>query len=290
MSDALYLGIDGGGTTSRARLADAEGRILGEGRAGSSNLTLGIDVAQKAIREATDKAFAAAGLPVSRQALVHAGLGLAGANVPWLAAEIGAAAFPFSSVSVASDAVAACLGAHDGQDGAILILGTGSQGLAIVGGQATAIGGWGFALGDDGSGAILGRAAIRAALLSHDGLAPSSALTGALLSRFHGDPGEAVVWARSATPRDYGGFAPLIFEHARSGDAVARGLIAESAASVATMLERLASLGAHRIALMGGLAEPIRPFLATSSAALLVVPRGDALDGALALARRGAPR
>jgi glucosamine kinase len=262
------------------------GRILGEGHAGSSNLTLGTEVAAVSIRQAADAAFAAAGLSADRMAETRAGFGLAGANVPSLVEALRAAPFPFQSIAIASDAVAACLGAHGGEDGAILILGTGSQGLALVGGKATAVGGWGFAIGDDGSGAILGRAAIRAAILSVDRLAPSSDLTVAIMGRFAGDPAAAVVWARTATPRDYGSFAPLVVELDREGDAVAARLMQASAASVMVMLDRLAGLGAGRIALMGGMAAPHRPLLDGRFDPLIVEPRGDAMDGALALARR----
>ena len=94
-------------------------------------------------------------------ARARAGLGLAGANLPSLAEAIRKIPLGFASVVVASDAVAACLGAHGGRDGAVLILGTGSQGLAILSGHATTIGGWGFALSDDASGATLGRSAVR---------------------------------------------------------------------------------------------------------------------------------
>jgi glucosamine kinase len=164
-------------------------------------------------------------------------------------------------------------------------LGTGSQGLAIVSGKETAVGGWGFALSDDASGAILGRAAIRAAILSIDGLAPSSDLTHLILARFHDDPGEAVLWSKTATPRDYGGFAPLVFE-AAGKDHVASYLIAEAVGSIVAMLDRLIHLGAPRIALMGGLAAPFRPFLPLRYDDILITPKGDALDGALTLARK----
>jgi glucosamine kinase len=286
MGGALYLGIDGGGTTSRARLADEDGLVLAEAAGGSSNLTLGIDTAAAALTEVTAKVIAAAGLPAGSHGRIHAGFGLAGANVPSLATGIRAASTGFASVAVASDAVAACLGAHGGEDGAILILGTGSQGLALIGGIETAIGGWGFALSDEGSGAILGRAGLRAAVLALDGLAPATAFTREAMGRFGGDPAAAVLWTKTATPRDYGAFAPLVFEHASRGDGVALGLVENSARSVAAMLDRLVALGAERIALMGGLAEPHRPYLPARLSGVLVAPQGDAMDGALALARR----
>ena len=62
MTGPYYLAIDGGGTNTRARLADTGGRIIGEGLSGSSNLTLGIETAGAAIAAAGDAAMKAAGL------------------------------------------------------------------------------------------------------------------------------------------------------------------------------------------------------------------------------------
>lgn len=286
MAERLFLGIDGGGTTSRARLTDADGIHLGEGRSGSSNLNMGIAPATEAILVAARQALAVAGLSDTRMGDIVGGFGLAGANIPALADELRSVPFPFSSFAVTSDAVVACLGAHGGEDGAILILGTGSQGLALVGGEIKAIGGWGFELSDEGSGAVLGRAAIRAAMLAVDGLAPASGLTETILARFANDPSIAAVWGKTATPGDFGSFAPLVFDHFAEGDPVAVELVAVSTGSVARMLNRLIEFGAQRIALMGGLARIYPPLLPADLQRYLVEPRGDAMDGALAFARR----
>lgn len=285
MSGPYFLAVDGGGTNTRARLSDQNGRILGEGLSGSSNLTLGTTITAPAIAEAGEKALEAAGLSPDAKAEVHAGMGLSGANVPALADGIRGFPFGYQSLALASDAVTACLGAHAGEDGGILILGTGSQGLALVAGKETTVGGWGFALSDDASGAILGRSAIRAAILSIDALAPSSDLTRLIMARFHDDPSEAVLWSQTATPRDYGSFAPLVFR-AAGGDSVADHLIGHAIGSIVGMLDRLIHLGAPRIALMGGLAAPYRPFLPTRYDDVLIEPKGDALDGAFRLAKQ----
>jgi len=285
MTHGLFLGVDGGGSGCRARLTDAAGRILGEGAGGAANLTLGVETAAASVRTAADAAFLSAGLPLSLQSDLRAGLGLAGANVPMLAVQARRAVWPFAAVTVASDAVAACLGAHGGGDGAILILGTGSQGLALVGGREITVGGWGFHLSDGGSGAALGRAALRAALLAFEDLAPRSALTAALMARFYDDPAAAALWAASAGPGDYAAFAPQVAAEAEARDPVATALMQASAAEAAALLDRLVELGAERIALMGGFAAPQRRWLPDRLGPVLVEPRGDALDGALALAR-----
>jgi glucosamine kinase len=286
MAQRLFLGIDGGGTTTRARLTDAVGTVLGEGRAGTSNLNMGIASAAESILAATREALFAAGLDDDALALITAGFGLAGANVQALANALRAHPFPFQHVSLASDAVTACLGAHGGGDGAILILGTGSQGLVMTDGVARTVGGWGFELSDEGSGAVLGRAAIRAAILSYDALLPSTGLTQSILARFEGDPSIAAVWGKSATPGDYGAFAPLVFQYAATGDSVAVELLTEATAAVDRMLDRLVALGASRIVLMGGLAATYAQHVRPDLQRCLVAQQGDALAGALALARQ----
>jgi glucosamine kinase len=287
MAEHLFLGVDGGGTTTRARLTDAAGTVLGEGRAGTSNLNMGIASAAESIIAATREALGNAGLDDVRMGDIVAGFGLAGANVQSLANALNAHPFPFARVTLASDAVTACLGAHDGEDGAILILGTGSQGLVLVDGEARTVGGWGFELSDEGSGAVLGRAAIRASILSYDGIIQPSGLTAAILARFENDPSIAAVWGKTATPGDYGAFAPVVFAHFDKDDPVAADLLKESSIAVGRLLDRLIALGATRISLMGGLADAYRPLLDARFATFLVPRKRDALDGALALAHRG---
>ncbi len=290
MSERFYLGIDGGGTTCRARVTDAAGRTLGEGVAGAANVTLGVDVSVAAILQAADSAFAAAGLDAAAKAKTRGGFGLAGANVPSLADGVRAARWPFAAIAVASDAEIACLGAHGGGDGAILIAGTGSQGLAIVGGKTTTVGGWGFAVSDDASGAILGRAAARAAVSAVDGLEQQTALTDAVMAGLGGSPAHAVEWAATAKPRDYAAFVPLVLDHAAQHDPVANQLLANAVAEAAHLLDRLVALGARRVCLMGGLTDVYLARLPERFATVMVPPQGDAMDGALALARTAVPK
>jgi glucosamine kinase len=278
------LGIDGGGTGCRARLADTAGKVLGEGVAGPANLLLGSEVSLDAVLQATHEALAAAGLPPSSLQHTHAGLGLAGANMPEHRRAFERLALPFARAALASDAEIACLGAHAGGDGAILILGTGSQGIVHTGGRFSTVGGWGFAVSDTGSGASLGRAAVRRALLAHEGVEPASDLTAAIMQRFDSEPTKMVEWAASAKPRDWAAFARMVFEHVQRGDPVAAALAAGTALEAERLVGRLAELGARSVCLMGGLAACIAPLLPRRFDALLASPRGDALDGALRLA------
>src|SRR5581483_8183636 len=143
MADELFLGIDGGATRCRARIRDLDGRALGEGHAGPANSRLGLEAAMREIVAAAGAAAREAGFAEGSLARLHAGLGLAGVTGPAEAATVMAAPHPFASVVVDNDAYAAWLGAFGGADGAILIVGTGTCGLAVVEGRRINVGGWG---------------------------------------------------------------------------------------------------------------------------------------------------
>ena len=277
------LGIDGGGTGCRARLVDAQGQVIGHGEAGPANLTLGAQTAKDAVLRATHAALAQAGLDERALPRTRAGLGLAGANAAPHRRAFEQVTLPFASWVLRSDAETACLGAHGGHDGAILILGTGSQGVVYRDGRFDTVGGWGFALSDSGSGAILGRAAVRRAFLAREGIEPGSPFTDTVMGRFGNDYNAMLEWASRARPREWAEFARTVFDHARQGDPVALQLARSSAASVERMLDRLIALGAARISLMGGVAQPTKSYLEARYAEVLVEPLGDALDGALLL-------
>jgi glucosamine kinase len=283
MDQACTLGVDGGGTRCRARLRDAQGRLLGEAEGGLANVYQDFEGALRSIVETARAACRAAGLPEDATALCRAGLGLAGVTDPARGEAVARAGLPFASVAVDNDAVIACLGAHAGGDGGIVIAGTGSAGLALVGGRRHAIGGWGFALGDDGSGAMIGRAGLRRAILAHDGLAARTALTDALLAAFADVPA-MVDWARTALSRDYGRFAPQVFAAARDGDPHGRAILAEAAAAIGAMVETLVAAGAPRVVLVGSVAKALAEDLPSGARAHLSKALADPLDGAILLA------
>ncbi|GGO76841.1 N-acetylglucosamine kinase [Marinobacterium nitratireducens] len=285
--DFYLLGVDGGGTSCRARLTDLDGRVLGEGQAGSANVRLGVDRAYASILQACGQALGAAGLDRSVLARIYAGFGLAGAVDEARKSQVLAFPNPFAGVVLETDAHAACLGAHAGADGGILILGTGSCALGYRDGGFLSVGGWGFMISDQGSGAWLGLNAVRQSLLAHEGVIAAGSLSRALMARFDDSPLALLNWSEQAQPGDYGAFAPLVLEQANAGDEMALGLVRQSAGEAGALVERLLALGMERICLMGGLAAAIEPWLSPAQRAHLVDAAGDAMDGALLLARRG---
>jgi len=289
MADTLFIGIDGGGTHCRARIRDRAGCLLGEGIGGPANLRLGPEVAMASIVAAAKAAAQAGGLHEGDLARAAVGLGMAGAIDDARNGQLLSQPHPFPRVAIDTDAYIAWLGAFAGGDGAILIIGTGSAGLAVVKGQRFNVGGWGNVISDDGSGNEIGKHAIRRALWAHDGMVPMTSLAKTILDRFDHQPPKIVAWADQARPTDFAQLAPLVLDHAGQGDALGVAVIEAAAEGAARIADRLLDAGAPGLSLLGGLAEPLRRWLPPRLQEKLVVPQGDAMEGALRLAHEAQP-
>jgi len=284
----LFVGVDGGGTGCRARIEDAEGNLLGTGIAGPAALRVGIEKSVGEVEKACRSALEEAGLGPDTLNSLRAAVGLAGVGRKGALEELVSRPHPFRSVVYTHDATIACIGAHNARDGGIVIVGTGSVGFALVAGREVRVGGYGFPISDEGSGADLGLHAIRIALRAYDERAVATSLTRDVMVRFNNDPFEAVAWMDQATATDYATFAPLVMRHADAGDAAARRIVRDAAEQIDDLVRRLVDSGASRIALLGGLASSMQPWLAPDVQRRLVPVEGDAVDGALHLARRAA--
>jgi glucosamine kinase len=158
-----------------------------------------------------------------------------------------------------------------------------------VQGREVKVGGYGFPISDEGSGADLGLRAIRLALRASDGRIAATRLTRDVMARFNDDPFAAVAWMDRATATDYATLAPLVMRHADAGDAVGRRIARAAAIQIDAIARRLVECGAPRIALAGGLASRMEPWLAPDVRRRLSPVEGDAVAGALLLARRQRP-
>jgi glucosamine kinase len=281
----LVLGIDGGGTSCRAALATASGETIGQGRSGPANIMTDLENARKNIVEAARLAFVDAGQDEALLPRTDAVLGLAGTNVGGYKQRL-EAILPFRRSLVESDAVIALNGALGDRDGAIAIIGTGSIFMARKGGQIQTIGGWGFMLGDLGGGARIGRDLLQETLLAHDDIRPGSALTRAVLERFEGDPREIVKFGASARPADFGGFAPMVFDHATRKDAVALRVLSRAIGDIEEALDALKLSPDQILCLLGGLSGLVSTHLSDRYLAMLRPPLRDALGGAVMMAAR----
>lgn len=276
------IGIDGGGTGTRAVLADRHGRELAQGRGGPSGLGLGIERAWASIGAACADAFTRAGFGFdwSQCAL---GCGLAGVNnAAWLAAFRAQA--PLGALAIESDAYTTVVGAHDGAPGLIVALGTGSIAAALdAAGACRIAGGFGFPSGDEASGAWLGVRALAYAQQALDGRVPRDAFADALLAETGAQDRDALVqWSCDANQTIYARLAPIVFAH--RAHPVAGTLIAQAGEEIGKMIDALDPQQALPVALCGGLADALAPAVPARHAARLRAPLDDSAHGALRLA------
>jgi glucosamine kinase len=285
-AEYFFIGIDGGASSCRARLRDMEGTLLGEGCGGPANIHLDLDLAKESIRTASRAAIRAAGLDERILHRAHAGVGLAGAGLKSACEQLRAGLTSFASSVVSTDAYIAWLGAHQGGNGGIVILGTGSCGLAVIDGRRIEVGGWGAEISDEAGGQRIGREALRRSLWTFDGRAERTKLSELILDRYLRDPAKIVSFAAKATPAQYAELAPLIFEYASRQDSLAVELVQETADFAVRIIDRLVAGGTLAISLVGGLAEPLASWLPVRVRSFLVPPQSDPLDGAILMARR----
>lgn len=285
VNSPLFLGVDGGGTKCRACLTDAEGNRLGMGNSGPANANQALRQAQDNIVLAAKNALKDAGLPVSLLGELVVGLGLAGVNLPSVHGAMSEWDHPFASLHFATDLHIACLGAHGRDEGAVIIIGTGSCGYARVDGQEVMLGGHGFPLGDKASGAWMGLEVVKAVLLAHDGLGPDTALRPAVEAAVQISGVALAEKMAKGSPRDYAQFAPMIFAAADQGDELARRILIEGSEYISALARKLLEFKPGRLSILGGAAEPMRAWLDADVIAQLAEPKGTPEQGAVLLAR-----
>jgi len=283
----FFIGVDGGGSGTRVRLARADGVEIAEGAGGPSALLHGIDNAWAAVDAAAAQAFrnASIGSDFPARARIAIGLGLAGVHNKQWAADFVAANPGYAQVALESDGHTTVLGAHAGQPGAIIALGTGSVGeIKLADGRHVEVGGWGFPSGDEAGGAWMGLRAINHVQQVLDGRMPANAFASDV-ARACGDAGDRNAvqhWLGHATQTTYAQLARIVLQHGESDD-TARAILLDAGRQVQLMADALDASGTLPIALCGGLAAPLRPYLPVSMLKRIVNPRGDSAAGALRL-------
>ncbi|WP_244814621.1 BadF/BadG/BcrA/BcrD ATPase family protein [Caballeronia sp. Lep1P3] len=283
--DGFLLGIDGGGSGTRVILADARGVELARATGGPSGLALGVERAWQSIGDACKRAFDAASLAFDWRDCAL-GCGLAGVNnADWLAAFLGSAP-PVRALGVESDAYTTVLGAHGGEPGVIVALGTGSIAASLDRAGACRIaGGYGFPSGDEASGAWLGLRAVVHLQRVLDGRLPADDWSRALLRHTGAtDRDSLVVWLCASNQTAYATLAPCVFEF-RDHPAAAQ-LLAQAGREIEMLVAALDPAGVMPVALCGGLAAPYEPLVPAALRERLRAPLADSAAGALELARR----
>lgn len=228
----LVIGLDGGGTNTTAILAYASsGAEIGRGQSGPSNIqAVGVDAGLKAMDDAIDRAFATANIPRCR--VGAACLGLAGIDreegleiIRRWAGQVELA----RQMSVANDATLLLAAGTPEGWGLAVVCGTGS--IAFVktaNGQVGRCGGWGYLLGDEGSGYQIALRALRATVSAFDRCGPPTVLTERFLATMNLSAPPDMIPAVYRGPWDrtaVAGLAPLVLKTADEGDPVAHRIV-----------------------------------------------------------------
>ena len=278
----IFLGIDGGGTKTRAILVSETGQVLGEGEAGPSNYhNVGLSSAMANLLEATNRAWAASNRP--SQMPHSAFLGCAGIKSATDIARFKSAAETSGlalagEITVANDLYNALAGGLAGRPGIALICGTGTNCLGRdESGTSFMCGGWGWLLDGEGSGFGLTMASMRASVRAADGRAPETRLLPALMA-FLGlsEPDEilARLYVDKWTPDELAAFSPIVTRLAHEGDDIAIQILQQGAhslaESVAGAMRKLSFPNGPEVVLLGGCVrsgQPYQPLVESAVAA-----------------------
>ena len=283
----LFFGIDGGGSKCKAIIMNKDNEILGTGISGPGNPLHGFDQAANSITESAKLALEDAGLSELELSDIVAGVGLAGVNLPVLFDQMAAWQHPFKAMHLATDLLIACLGAHDGSDGAVMISGTGSCGFSCVDEQQTIVGAHGFPHGDKGSGAWFGLQGVKQVLLSLDGIVPTTLMSDVLLKKLNcKDDTDLVEAVASQKATYYAQQANLVFDAAEQGDKVALAIVDEGAEYINSIARTLLTKNPPRISMIGGLTPRLKPWLADDIKAKLEEPISPPEVGSVLFARQ----
>ncbi|MGW2519078.1 N-acetylglucosamine kinase [Streptomyces sp. NPDC001617] len=304
---ALVVGLDAGGTRTRAVLAAAaDGRVVGEGAGGPANaLTVPLPQLTEHLADAVARAVPEA----ERGRVVAVAGGFAGATgadeddpgrlnaLTALTAALRQVGITTDAVTLSSDIEAAFASAPGAPaDGLALVAGTGAVAMRITDRRCTAtVDGDGWLLGDDGSGFWIGREAVRVALRMADGRGGATVLA-EMVGRELGLPGEVLPgagagrseagsgdWSRSdreayrmhllpvvmaERPTWLARLAPLVAEAARGKDVLAEAILARAVDQLAATVRALEPQSGERVVATGGLLGPDGPLTAPLTARL----------------------
>lgn len=263
----VVLGIDGGGTRTRAAFVAADGRVVGYAVNGPSNIDdVGVEVAQANIDAAVSAAALAAGIDRSRCQAVF--LGMAGivsdedrARIRGIAERLTLA--PVDRIGVHHDCRIALAGGLSGRPGIVLIAGTGSSCYGRNGAGADwMVGGRGHLISDEGSSYWLGVQAMRLAVKAYDGrLAPSPVVNAVLqyLGIGHMDEVLHRVYVTGLNRVEIAAMAPIVVELAQQGEPNCAALVAlageELAECVLAAVRHLGFEDGCEVCTVGGLVE-----------------------------------
>lgn len=283
-ADELFVGIDGGGTKCKARLENEKGELLSEATTGPANASRDLDASIANIIRACELCLSKAELAPQKLSELKVGMGLAGINLPEVKQAFSQRTLPFADYKCTTDLHIACLGAHQGQDGTIIIVGTGSSGIAVSKGSHVIMGGHGFQVGDKGSGAWIGKMAVSHCLETRDGIVHDNELAHAVMNTLGcSNTIELVSLAVSAPPAFFAKLSPMVFELAQAKEPQAHTIITEAANYISQLSHNLLQHSPSRLAYIGGVSGPLIPYLDKALQSQLSTPLSPPEQGAIYL-------
>lgn len=288
----LFIGVDGGGTKCKVRIEDAKGQLLSHAVSGPANICLSVESAWQSIYDGVKNALNPLDISLTNPTYrFYACLGLAGLEVQEAKNNFLNASHPFTQLHLTTDAHIACVGAHQGQDGAIIIAGTGVVGYQIEQQQTMKVSGWGFPHDDEGGGAWLGLEAIKLTLQWLDHRVEKSPLVEDIFAYFDKDFDHLIKWANfEAKSSDYARLAPIVINHAQQEEVAAVRLLKKAAHEIDRVSHALIKTQKNPeqllpCCLLGGIAPFIEPFLSEELRERLVVRKEEPSAGAIFMMR-----
>lgn len=239
----LYLGIDGGQSSTVALIADEQGHIIGRGHGGPCN-HVGSEAGRakflNAVGNSLDQAYRAAAIHSPPVKFAAACLGFSGGGEDKLAYvhEL----IESAQYKITHDAEIALAGATAGEPGIIVIAGTGSIAFGRnAEGKMARAGGWGYIFGDEGGGFDIARRALRAALQYEEGWGPETSLRDLLIKASNAASANGLMHRYYADLRreEIARLAQTVDDAAAKGDAVAQQVLRDAAAQLAWYVEGL---------------------------------------------------
>lgn len=276
------IGIDGGGTRCRFALVHAGKRV--EAELGAANMTTDLKNALSVIDQGLEALAQAAQVPRDTLLGIPAHLGFAGVADPQRAKHI-EEALPFYRCTLTDDRPTALRGALGDRDGHLAAVGTGSFFASQEQGHMRFIGGWGFVLGDEASGAWIGRAALRRVMLAHEQPDLRTALITDIEQHIGPSRSDVVHFAISQPPHAFATLAPLVADAADAGDDHAIDIMDAGAEHIRKGLVRCGWAATAPVVLTGGVSARYVRYLTHELQEALIDAQGTALDGAVILAQ-----
>ncbi|MCG7570809.1 ATPase [Pseudoalteromonas sp. CNC9-20] len=277
------LAVDGGGSKTALAVFNRNGEVIASEQGAGSSLSYDLQLSCERMMQQVASIMNTTAIPAHHTQCI---IGVAGAGNPYNRAALlqRLKTFAFADTRVTSDAVTAALGANLGAPVACVALGTGSVGARLDShGQLQLVGGWGFTLGDGGSGARLGAMAVQALMQAVDRQQPLHGLIATIAKDVGETRAEISAWVRQATAKEFATLSERVWPHANHCP-IASEILARHKSAVLQLIADTRQDTELPVMLLGGLANKSKQLLSDSEQRIIMPARGNALDGAWVLA------